>query len=201
VVAYRTALSEIFGAAVQLVAEKPDDQFNRPDHTLKDGFDEKDGIIYTFDDRIRRILLHDCSLLPDIQVANGNDIANVFPADRWQYCVRKAEEGGSIITLALISQPGRLNIPRCQHQLLFVLRYFCTVPENSHVRIAIRHLDREIHSQHIWQSESLLWVELLPCANEAITLDVLREVVATNGKCELNSEGFEVAYIGAFQLE
>jgi hypothetical protein len=140
-------------------------------------------------------------LLPDIQVANESDIANFFPADRWQYCVRAAEEGRSIITLALISQPGRLNIPGCQHQLLFVLRYSCMVPENSHVRLAIRHLDREIHVQHIWQSESLLWVELLPCANGAITLDVFREVIATDGKCELKPEGFEVAFVGAFQIE
>ena len=199
--AYRTALSEIFGAAVQLIAEKPNEQFQRPDISLRNGFAEKDGIIYAFDDRIRKILLHDCSLLPDIQVANGSDIANFFPTDGWQYCVRAAEEGISIITLALISQPGRLNIPGCQHQLLFVLRYSCMVPENSHVRLAIRHLDREIHVQHIWQSESLLWVELLPCANEAITLDVFREVIATNGKCELKAEGFEVAFVGAFQIE
>jgi hypothetical protein len=75
------------------------------------------------------------------------------------------------------------------------------VPEHSHVRIAIGHLDREIHVQYIWQLESLLWVALLPCAKEAITLDVLREVIAKDGTCELNPEGFEVAFVGAFQIQ
>ena len=199
--AFRTALSEIFGAAVQIVAEKPNGHLHRPNHTLKDGFEKKGGIIYAFDDRIRRILLHDCSLLPDIQVANENEIANFFPADRWQYCVRVAEEGRPIITLALIAQPGRLNIPKCQHQLLLVLRYHCMVPEHSHVRVRILHLDRQLHLQQIWQSESLLWVALLPSSDDIIALDLLREVILPNGECELNSEGFEVAFIGAFQIE
>jgi SAM-dependent methyltransferase len=199
--AYRTALSEIFGASVQLTAEKPPNAGSPPRYSLKEGFEEKDGVIYTFDGHIARILLHGSSLLPDIQVANQSEIANFFPADRWQYCVRVAEGGESIVTLALISQPGRLRIPRCQHRLLVVLRYSCMVPEHSHVRVAIRHLDREIHVQHIWQLESLLWVALLPCTDEGITLDVLREVIATDGKCELNPEGFEVAFVGAFQIQ
>lgn len=200
-VAYRTALSEIFGAAVQIIAEKPNGQFQRPDRALKDGFEEKDGIVYAFEDRIRRILLHDSSLLPDIQVASEREMANFFPADRWQYCGRVADEGRSIVTLALISQPGRLTIPGRQPRLLLVMRYSCMVPEHSRVRIAIRHLDREIYVQHIWQSESFLWVTRLPSCDGTVVLDLFREVITLNGKSELNPEGFEVAFIGAFEIE
>jgi SAM-dependent methyltransferase len=198
---FRTALSEIFGAAVQIVAEKPDSASHRSNRILKNGFEEKDGIIYALDDRSRKILLHECSLLPDVQVADENEIANFFPSDCWQYCVRVAEGGNPIITLGLISQPGRLNIPGCQQQLLFVLRYSCSVPEHSHVRVQVRYLDRQLYVEQIWQQGSYLWVALLPSSSDTIVLDLLREVIAPNGECELNSEGLEVAFIGAFQIE
>jgi SAM-dependent methyltransferase len=198
--AFRIALSELFGAAVQIVVEKPNDQVNRPSQTLKEGFEQKGDIIYAFDDSIRRILLNDCSLLPDIQVADANEIANFFPADRWQHCTRVAEEGRPITTLALIAQPGRINIPACQHQLLLVLRYHCMVPQHKHVRVRIQQLDQPLYLQQIWQSESLLWVALLPPTNDPIVLDLVREVIAPNGEYELNSEGFEIAFIGAFQI-
>jgi hypothetical protein len=199
--AFRTALSEIFGAAVQIVAEKSNGQLHRPKHTLKGGFEKEDGIIYAFDDGIRRILLHEGSLLPDIQVANEGEIANFFPADRWQYTARVAEEGRSIITLALKSQPGRIKIPGCGHKLLLVLRYYCMVPAHRNVRVQIQHLDQQLYLQQIWQSESLLCIALLPSTNDVIVLDLLREVIAPNGEGELNSEGLEVAFIGAFQIE
>jgi SAM-dependent methyltransferase len=198
---FRTALSEIFGAAVQIVAEKPNGASRQSNRTLKDGLEEKDGIIYALDERIRKILLHDCSLLPDVQSADEHQIANFFPADCWQYCVRVAEEGSPIITLSLISQPAQINIPGCRHRLLFVLRYSCSVPEHCHVRIQIRYLDRQLYVEQIWQAGSYLWVALLPTGNEPIVLDLLREVIAPNGECELNSEGFEVAFTGAFQIE
>jgi ubiquinone/menaquinone biosynthesis C-methylase UbiE len=199
--AFRTALSEIFGAAVQIVAEKPHRQFDRPDHTLNDRFETKDDVIYTFDDRIRKILLHDSSLLPDIQVASEDEIANIFPADYWQYTARNAEGGRPIITLGLKSQPGRFQIPGCGHNLLLVLRYFCIVPEHGDVRVRIQHLDRQLYLQRIWQSESLLCVALLPPTNDIIVLDLFREILAPNGERELSPEGLAIAFIGAFQIE
>ena len=199
--AFRTALSEIFGAAVQIVAEKPYRQFDRPDHTLNDRFERKDDVIYAFDDRIRRVLLNDCSLLPDIQVANEDEIANFFPTDHWQYTARDTEGGRPIITLGLKSQPGRFQIPGCGHKLLLVLRYYCIVPEHGDVRVRIQHLDRQLYLQRIWQSESLLCVALLPPTNDIIVLDLFREVLAPNGERELNSEGLAIAFIGAFQIE
>jgi SAM-dependent methyltransferase len=198
---FRTALSEIFGAAVQIVAEKPNGQLHRPNHILKGGFEKKGDIIYAFNDRIRRILLHDCSLLPDIQAADQNEIANFFPADCWQFSAHGAEQGKPIVTLILKSQPGRFNIPPCTQKLLFVLRYHCAVPEGRHVRIRIQHLDRQLYLQRIWQSESLLWVTLLPSTNSIIVLDLLREVIAPNGECELNAEGLAIAFAAAFPVE
>jgi hypothetical protein len=59
---------------------------------LNDRFETKDDVIYTFDDRIRKILLHDSSLLPDIQVASEGEIADFFPADYWQYTARDASQ-------------------------------------------------------------------------------------------------------------
>jgi hypothetical protein len=168
---------------------------------LKGGFEKKGDIIYAFNDRIRRILLHDCSLLPDIQAADQNEIANFFPADCWQFSAHGAEQGKPIVTLILKSQPGRFNIPPCTQKLLFVLRYHCAVPEGRHVRIRIQHLDRQLYLQRIWQSESLLWVTLLPSTNSIIVLDLLREVIAPNGECELNAEGLAIAFAAAFPVE
>ena len=197
---HRIALSEIFGAAVQIAAEKTIGQSHRATHTFNDGFEEKDGIVYTFDDRISRILLHDSSLLPDIQVASENEISNFFPAGSWQRDTRAADGGAPITTLTLKSQPGRFRIAACGHELLLVLRYFCMVPEHSKVRVKIQHLDRQLYFQEIWQSESRLCVALLPPVNDMILLDLFREVIAPNGECELNSEGIEVAFVGAFQV-
>jgi SAM-dependent methyltransferase len=199
--AFRTALSEIFGAAVQIVAQKPNVEVERSNYILKDGFEKQGDIIYTFDDRIRRVLLHDCSLLPDIQVANEKAISKFFPADCWQYNARTAEEAKPITTLTLKSQPGRFNLPACRHKLLLVLRYYCMVPEQTNVRVRIQHLDRELYQQRIWQSESLLWVTLLPCSDETMELDLFREVITRNGEWEPNCEGLEVAFIGAFQIK
>ena len=198
--AYRTALSEIFGAAAQIVAEKPHGPLPRANHTLKDGFEEKDGITYAFGDRVRRILLHDSSLLPDIQVANENEIANFFPAGSWQCNTRVTEEGRPITTLTLKSQPGRFKIPACGHKLLLVLRYYCMAPEHCKVRVKIQHLDRQLYLQQIWQSESRLCVALLPPTDDMVVLDLFREVIAESGEWELNSEGLEVAFVGAFQV-
>jgi SAM-dependent methyltransferase len=198
---FRTALSEIFGAAVKIVAEKPYRQFDRPDHILNDRFETKDDVIYTFDDRVRKILLHDSSLLPDIQVANEDEIANFFPTDHWKYSSRVAEGGRPIITLGLKSQPGRFQIPGCGHKLLLVLRYYCMVPKHGDVRVRIQHLDRQLYLQRIWQSESLLCVALLPPTNETIVLDLFREVFAPNGERELSSEGLAISFTGAFQIE
>lgn len=198
---FRTALSEIFGAAVQIIAEKPNRQFDRPNQTLKGGFEKKDDVIYAFDDRIRRILLCDRSLLPDLQVATESEIATFFPTDHWQYTARNAEEGRPITTLGLNSQSARIKIPGCGHKLLLVLRYYCVVPEQCDVRIRIQHLDRQLYLERIWQSESLLCVALLPATNDIIVLDLFREVSAANGKPELTSGGLALAFIGAFQIE
>jgi SAM-dependent methyltransferase len=198
---FRTALSEIFGAAVQIIAEKPHRRLDRPSQTLKDCFETKNDVIYTFDDRIRRILLHDSSLLPDLQIANKDEIAKFFPAPHWQYTARNAEGGRTIAALGLNSQPGRFRIPGCGHKLLLVLRYYCVVPEQCKVRIRIQHLDRQLYLEQIWQSESLLCVVPLPPTNEMIVLDLFREVTAPNGKLELSSGGLEVAFVGAFQIE
>lgn len=198
---FRIGLSEIFGAAVQLVAEKPAGQVHRPEKDLREAFEEKDGIIYAFDSRIRRLLLHDSSVVPDIQIASEKEIAQFFPPDCWQYCARIADEGSRIVTLALVAQSGRIIIPGGQRPLLIVLRYSCVVPEHRHVRIRIRQLERELYLQKLWQFESLLWVAVLPSTSDPTVLDVVREVVAPNGESELNSEGFEVAFAGAFQIE
>jgi hypothetical protein len=198
---FRTALSEIFGAAVQIVAEKPNGQLHRPNHILKGGFEKKGDIIYAFNDRIRRILLHDCSLLPDIQAADQNEIANFFPADCWHFSAQGAEQGRPIVTLMLKSQPGRFNIPPCRQKLLIVLRYHCAVPEGRHVRIRIEHLDRQLYRNEIWQSESLLWVAILPSANDVTGLDLFREVTGPNGEYESNSQGLAIAFVGAFPVD
>jgi hypothetical protein len=81
------------------------------------------------------------------------------------------------------------------------LRYYCIVPEHGDVRVRIQHLDRQLYLQRIWQSESLLCVALLPLAKDIIVLDLFREVLAPNGKRELNSQGLAIAFIGAFQIE
>ena len=198
---FRTALSEIFGAPVQVIAEKPNRQLDRPNQTLKGCFEKKDDIIYAFDDHIRRILLHDRSLLPDIQVANKDEIANFFPAEHWQYTARNAEGGRPIATLGLNSQPGRFKIPGCGHKLLLVLRYYCVVPEQCNVCIRIEYLDRQLYLERIWQSESLLCVALLPATDDIIVLDLFREVTGPSGKRELTSGGLEIAFVGAFQVE
>jgi hypothetical protein len=198
---FRIALSEIFGAAVQIVAEKPNGQSRRPNHTLKNRFEKKGRIIYAFDDHIRRMLLHDCSLLPDVQVAEKSEIARFFPAECWQYGARSLEQGGRMIALGLKSQPGRFRIPACRHQLLFLLRYHSAVPEHSRVRIRIRHLDQDLYLQEIWQSESFLWVTVLPSANDVTELELIREVITPSGQCELNSGGLEVVFVGAFEIE
>lgn len=198
---FRTALSEIFGAAVQIIAEKPNRQLDRPSQTLKSGFAKKDDVVYAFDDRISRILLYDRSLLPDIQVASETEIANFFPADHWQYTAPSAEEGRPIATLGLISQPGQIKIPGSGHKQLLVLRYYSVVPEHCDVRIRIQHLDRPLYLERIWQSDSLLCVALLPSTRDIIVLDLFREVSASNGERELSSEGLAIAFVGAFQIE
>jgi SAM-dependent methyltransferase len=199
--AFRTALSEIFGAAVQVIAEKPNRQFDRPNQTLKGLFEKRDDVIYAFDDRISKILLHDRSLLPDLQLAGKDEIATFFPADYWQYTARNAEAGRPIATLGLNAQPGRFKMPGCGRKLLLVLRYYCVVPEHCNVRIRIQHLDRQLYLERIWQSESLLCVTLLPATNEIIELDLFREVTASNGKPVLTSGGLELAFVGVFQIE
>ena len=198
---FRTALSEIFGAAVQIIVEKPNGQAHRRNPALQDGFEKKGGIVYAFNDRIRRILLHDCSLLPDIQAADENEIANFFPADCWKFSAQGAEQGRPIVTLMLKSQPGRFNIPPCQQKLLIVLRYHCAVPEGGHVRIRIQHRDRQLYLERIWQSESLLWVAILPSANDVTGLDLFREVTGPNGEYESNSQGLAIAFVGAFPVD
>jgi SAM-dependent methyltransferase len=198
---FRIALSEIFGAAVQIVAEKPNDQSSRPTHTLENRFEKKGRIIYTFDDRIRRMLVHDRSLLPDIQVAGKSETERFFPPECWQYGVRSLEDGGRIIALGLRSQPGRVRIPACRHQLLLVLRYYTLVPEHSRVRIRIRHLEQDIYLQEIWQSESFLCVTVLQSSNDVAVLELIREVITQSGQCERNSGGLEVGFVGAFEIE
>ena len=198
---FRTALSEIFGAAVQIIAEKPNRQVDRPNQTLKGRFEKKDDVIYTFDDRIRRILLYDRSLLPDLQVASESEMANFFPADHWQHTMRDADGRAPITALGLKSQSGRFRFPGCGHKLLLVLRYYCVVPEHCAVRIRIQHLDRQIYLQRVWQSESLLCVAVLPSTNDTIELDLFREVMTPNKEWEGNSGGLEIAFAGAFQVE
>jgi hypothetical protein len=198
---FRTALSEIFGAAVQIIVEKPNGQAHRRSPALQDGFEKKGGIVYAFNDRIRRILLHDCSLLPDIQAADENEIANFFPADCWQFRAQGAEQGRPIVTLMLKSQPGRFNIPPCRQKLLIVLRYYCAVPEGGHVRIRIHYRDRQLYLERIWQSESFLWVAILPSANDVAGLHLFREVAGPNGEYESNSEGLAIAFAGAFPVD
>jgi SAM-dependent methyltransferase len=198
---FRIALSEIFGAAVQIVAEKPNHGSRRPTHTLKNGFEKRGGITYAFDEHIRRILLDDCSLLPDIQVAGETEITKFFPAECWRYGVRRFEDGHRMVDLGLRSQPGRFRIPACRHELLFVLRYHSMVPEHSRVRIRIRHRDQDLYLQEIWQSGTFLCVTLLQPANEVTVLEFIREIITPSGQCELKSGGVEVVFAGAFEIE
>jgi len=199
--AFRTGLSEIFGAAVQIVAEKPGGGEGRSNHTLKDGVETRGDIIYAFDERTQAILLRDSSLLPDLQFASKNAISTFFPEDCWQYNARTAEGGAGIATLMLKSQPGRFRLPACRHQVLLVLRYYCAVPLQTHVRVRIQHGDRRLYQQQIWQSESFLWVTLFPSSEDIIDLELFREVSAANGEYALTSEGLAVAFVGAFEIK
>ena len=92
---FRIALSEIFGAAVQIIVEKPNGPARRRSPALRGGLETKCGIVYAFNDRIRRILLHECSLLPDVQTSDKKEIMNFFPADCWQFSVEEVKQGES----------------------------------------------------------------------------------------------------------
>ena len=69
------------------------------------------------------------------------------------------------------------------------------------MRIRIHYRDRQLYLERIWQSESFLWVAILPSANDAAGLDLFREVAGPNGEYESNSEGLAIAFVGAFPVE
>jgi SAM-dependent methyltransferase len=198
---FRIALSEIFGAAVQVTVEKPRGEARRRARVLRRDLETKDGIAYDFAPRIRRVLLHDCSLLPDIQLAPESKIANFFPAEHWHYTSKEDPHSKNIITLGLKSQGGRLLIPPCSQKVLIVLRYYCAVAEGCPVRIRIQHGHHLLYLQRVWQSESLLWVEMLPFAHEGIELCIAREVIGQSGECQTTAGGIAIAFAGAFPVD
>ncbi len=199
--AFRIALSEIFGSSVQFTVEKPAGYARGRSRVLQEGFEKKGGIAYAFHDRISRILVNECSLLPDIQVAAQSEIAKSFPAEYWRYSAHGGTQSKPIITLTLKSQTGRLRIPPCRQKMLILLRYHCVVAEGSHARIRIEHGDRGLYLEQIWQSESRLWVAILPSAKNGVELDLIREVARPTGQYETTAEGLGIAFAGAFPVD
>jgi hypothetical protein len=69
------------------------------------------------------------------------------------------------------------------------------------VRIRIQHRDQQLYLERIWQSESLLWVAILPAANDVTGLDLFREVTVPTGEYETSPEGLAIAFAGAFPVD
>ena len=68
------------------------------------------------------------------------------------------------------------------------------------MRIRIEHLGRQLYLERIWRSESLLWMAILPPANDVTEIDLFREVAGPNGQYESNPKGLAIAYVSAFPL-
>jgi ubiquinone/menaquinone biosynthesis C-methylase UbiE len=198
---FRIALSEIFGASVQVTVEKPGGYARRHSRVLQEDFEKKSGVVYAFRDRIRKILMHECSLLPDIQAAAQGEIAESFPAVCWRYSAHGDGRSKPIITLTLKSQTGRFRIPPCRHKVLIVLRYHCVVAEGSHARIRIQHRDRQLYVEQVWQTESRLWVAILPSAKNGAELELIRELAGPSGEYKTTAEGLTIAFAGAFPVD
>ncbi len=183
-VLYRASLSEIFGAAVRVIARKPGTGARPAGRDFKREYECRDGVYITFDDETREIVLADHSLLPDIRPSSSEDLMRFYHSSDWD--LLQSEGGDARLTLA--HQPGRISLPSSGEPRLLIVNLSLSYLENVPCRLSIRQDGREIYSHLLWRPESFLCVaEVEP--SHAISVQEL-EVC-----CEEVSSSFPPTYL------
>ena len=181
---YRIKLAEIFGAEVRIIAQKSNADFvngllsrkiqnskisklasklffiqqkaSNPQHMfLKHaGCEQKDGIYYCLPERIRKLILHQESIIPDIQNTDLAPIQRIFPQDFWQ--ANKNENG--IISLTTQETISKIVLPTTSTQLFVSLRIYAKGIEGIAYQVALWYKNQQLCQHTVYQSESFLFI-------------------------------------------
>jgi ubiquinone/menaquinone biosynthesis C-methylase UbiE len=160
---YRIGLSNIFGAPVRSILKKKtfsgEEQWPKKDE--HGSFNRKsllhNGVYYCFAEDLSKILIDSSSLLPSIENDDPDSIAEAFPTEDWSY----QKHSNSVRALALNSRKGEIRISTKGLNILVLLRLYVAESTSGGYNVCIYHREKRIFSYDVWQSDSILFAEVI----------------------------------------
>lgn len=183
---FRRALSEIFGAAIQLVVTKPQipGLIRNPAHFNRSVIHD-DGVFFAFPPSVSRFLMSQNSLLPNIQSSSPNELAPFFSSDMWARSSTGPQDNPVInlstqLPHAKISFPADSLLPGAY---LIALRIYSAPLAGDHIQFQLKMADTILNETTIWKPDSFLVTAVfeVPYDVTCDSISIVSQTVKPNG--------------------
>ncbi len=226
---YQKALSELFGAGLQIVARKKRSKGlkfflqgicsyilkgknSKRCHSNKGLFNNNypiiDHVRYAYPEKISNFLIQNKSIIPEFLSKNKTYLEKIFPDDDWKY--DNFENCDTLhhdrISLQMINKRAKIIIPlQDVGEILVMLRIYVNSGREwgGHYRILIKHKDEIRFVYNVFQSEACLYADIIKChENKNLDLIIETESLYENHISDESQKAFPcvVCYAGAFVI-
>ena len=191
---FRIGLSELFGAAVRLVARKTGTGTAAAAGRRKQNYPEIDEVVMGFPPDLARLLDRNRFLLPDIQTADNESIELHFGTSDWNLSVSHNHSR----ELIPISTLPRVHIPVPESGSLLVIVRMYVIFRGTPFRVVLSEGNHELESLAVFQAESRLLSHVIRC-RAAKDVSISIKAVAIEGD-EQPADSFRIQLMIALML-
>ncbi len=206
---YRMKLSELFGANLQIIARKRLQNYiseNMDNNIISYKYPIVDGVELAYPKVIADFLIQNKSLIPDLIMNNQKILKKLFPENEWLFKKWENADEANIerLDICMKNNNGHTIIPAKAGNYLIMFRLYVNSKREfgGHYRFVIKNEDEIIYSYSVYQSESLLFTDIIShTRNKDLILSFEVESIFEKDNTETEKYPFIISYAGAFCIQ